>query len=221
MRPIDAREVRMDHWLERLWISEEGAEKPARGHSGDAAAAPLLAEMEKAGLVRLDGGAAALTASGRARAEILIRRRRLAERLLLDVLSIREEEATHQACHFEHILSPEVTETVCTFLGHPPTCPHGRPIPRGVCCARSAGERMRPLVVRLTEMGPGQEGRVSFIAPRLARRLSRLATLGVMPGAVLRLRQKNPSFVIEIGETSVALDAEIAGEIFVRPLVSG
>ena len=53
----------------------------------------------------------------------------------MDVLAIRDEGSIEKnACTFEHILSPEVTDRICTFLGHPRTCPHGSPIPEGDCC---------------------------------------------------------------------------------------
>ena len=45
-----------------------------------------------------------------------------------------ESEIEQQACKFEHILSPEATDKICSFLGHPRTCPHGAPIPPGPCC---------------------------------------------------------------------------------------
>jgi len=77
-----------------------------------------------------------LTARGRQRAADIIRRHRLAERLFTDSLALDSEtEIEQQACKFEHILSPEATDKICTFLGHPKTCPHGAPIPRGHCCA--------------------------------------------------------------------------------------
>jgi len=76
-----------------------------------------------------------LTPRGRERAGSIIRRHRLAERLFTDSLAMdSESEIEQQACKFEHILSPEATDKICTFLGHPRTCPHGAPIPRGVCC---------------------------------------------------------------------------------------
>ena len=79
-----------------------------------------------------------LTDRGRQRAADIIRRHRLAERLFTDSLSLDSEtEIEQQACKFEHILSPEATDKICTFLGHPKTCPHGAPIPPGVCCGRS------------------------------------------------------------------------------------
>jgi putative ABC transport system ATP-binding protein len=80
-----------------------------------------------------------LTARGRDRAGSIIRRHRLAERLFTDSLAMdSESEIEQQACKFEHILSPEATDKICTFLGHPRTCPHGAPIPPGPCCGRSS-----------------------------------------------------------------------------------
>jgi putative ABC transport system ATP-binding protein len=80
-----------------------------------------------------------LTQRGRERAGSIIRRHRLAERLFTDSLAMdSESEIEQQACKFEHILSPEATDKICTFLGHPRTCPHGAPIPPGACCGRSA-----------------------------------------------------------------------------------
>jgi len=80
-----------------------------------------------------------LTAKGRQRAADIIRRHRLAERLFTDSLAMDSEtEIEQQACKFEHILSPEATDKICTFLGHPKTCPHGAPIPPGKCCGEAA-----------------------------------------------------------------------------------
>jgi putative ABC transport system ATP-binding protein len=76
-----------------------------------------------------------LTPRGRERAGNIIRRHRLAERLFTDSLAMDSEtEIEQQACKFEHILSPEATDKICTFLGHPRTCPHGASIPPGPCC---------------------------------------------------------------------------------------
>jgi putative ABC transport system ATP-binding protein len=81
-----------------------------------------------------------LTERGRQRAADIIRRHRLAERLFTDSLALESEsEIEQQACKFEHILSPEATDKICTFLGHPKTCPHGAPIPRGDCCEAQPG----------------------------------------------------------------------------------
>jgi putative ABC transport system ATP-binding protein len=85
-----------------------------------------------------------LTPRGRERAGSIIRRHRLAERLFTDSLAMdSESEIEEQACKFEHILSAEATDKICTFLGHPRTCPHGALIPPGRCCHDGRLEKMK------------------------------------------------------------------------------
>jgi putative ABC transport system ATP-binding protein len=87
-----------------------------------------------------------LTPRGRQRAADIIRRHRLAERLFTDSLAMDSEtEIEQQACKFEHILSAEATDKICTFLGHPRTCPHGSQIPPGPCCGKQAEPARAPV----------------------------------------------------------------------------
>ena len=145
--PITADdEIRFDHLLEQIWVcGEEG--KPARvdvlrvtGASGKLATVPeepaprVLSRMATLQLVALRDGEAQLTPVGNQRARDVVRRHRLAERLFKDTFAVDEAEAHTQACRFEHIISPELDARICTFLGHPTTCPHGNPIPPGDCC---------------------------------------------------------------------------------------
>ena len=139
-------EIRFDHLLEQIWVcGEEG--KPAQverlratGASGKPSTLPeepasrVLARMADLHLVALHDGEAQLTPSGSRRARDVVRRHRLAERLFKDTFAVDETEAHTQACRFEHIISPELDARICTFLGHPQTCPHGNPIPPGDCC---------------------------------------------------------------------------------------
>ncbi len=82
------------------------------------------------------------TDKGRQKAADIIRRHRLAERLFTETLHIHNEaEIEQQACKFEHILSPEATDKICAFLGHPRTCPHGAEIPAGSCCAGRGAQK--------------------------------------------------------------------------------
>ncbi|MDP9052859.1 MAG: hypothetical protein M3N93_00930 [Acidobacteriota bacterium] len=98
----------------------------------------LIATLCRIGLVTIEDGEERFTPAGEERARNVIRRHRLAERLFMDVLSIRDEvEIESSACKFEHILSADVTDRICTLLGHPVACPHGSPIPRGECCAEN------------------------------------------------------------------------------------
>ena len=139
-------EIRFDHLLEQIWISgEEG--KPAQvsllhatGPAGQLPVVPeepsarVLGRMSDLRLVDVQNGEVHLTTAGSRRARDVVRRHRLAERLFKDTFSIDDSEARNQACKFEHIISPELDQRICTFLGHPKTCPHGNPIPAGACC---------------------------------------------------------------------------------------
>jgi DtxR family Mn-dependent transcriptional regulator len=154
---------------------------------------------------------------GEEKAREIIRRHRLTERLLSEIFEMSEEEVEEEACKLEHILSPGVTDSVCTFLGHPPTCIHGKPIPRGECCTKFKKE-MTPLVIPLDDLGLGEEGRIVFIAPKSHQRLDRLSNLGIVPGSIIRMHQKNPSYVLQIGETSLALDKDIVKDIYVKKI---
>jgi DtxR family Mn-dependent transcriptional regulator len=221
MAPREVEELLEAVFTER----EQGRDAPddvlahVGAHAGDAGAAGLsgLAALD---LVRLAGGRVELTGEGERRAEGVVRRHRLAERLFRDLLDLGERTMESQACEFEHILSPEATESVCTLLGHPPTCPHGKPIPPGDCCS-SYRKTVRPLVTGLSTFDLGARGRIVFIAPKFHDRMDRLAALGVVPGSEIRLHQRAPSYVIEVGETTIALDPEIAAEIFVKRVEPG
>ena len=204
--------------LELLWtMREEGRNRADEllQQGGEEEAGRVLSEMERDGWVSLRDGQIVLLPEGEERARDMIRRHRLAERLLSEVFELEERDIEASACQFEHILSPRVLESVCTFLGHPPICPHGKPIPRGPCCAKFKRE-VEPLVRPLPDLKPGEEGRVVFIIPKLRSRLERLSALGLIPGCGVKLIQKHPSFVVELGETTLALDEEIAREIYVK-----
>ena len=163
------------------------------------------------------GEEVSFTRHGKAEAQKIIRRKRLAEKLLSEVFSVSAHETRAAACRFEHILSPEVTDSVCSFLGHPPTCPHGKPIPHGECC-KKLSHHMRPLVMPMKDLEPGSRAKIVFIAPKDHSRMDRLSTLGIVPGTEIVLHQKKPAFVIRTGETELALDIEIAAEIYVKAL---
>ncbi len=174
-----------------------------------------LEVMVEQGLLRLDEARLHLTALGARQAQAIARRHRLTEMLLHNVLEVSEASVESTACQVEHILNAEVTEAVCAFLGHPPSCPHGRAIPRGDCCA-AASLTMEPLIVPLSRLRLGESATVAFIhTPRHAY-LQRLHGFGLAPGRRIRLRQTRPALVIQVGETELALDTQAGHEIFVK-----
>lgn len=211
---------RCEELLELIWVLREQnantvSELVKRNEDPDILG--QVSVLQKDGLVDVRDGAVLLTPAGEDIAAKVIRRHRLAELLLTELLELPPDEAESNACRFEHILSESATDSVCTLLGHPPRCPHGRPIPRGRCCEAFLTE-VKPLVMPLTNLRPGASARIVFISPRGGPSLDRLSAFGVIPGAVLKLHQRHPALVIQIGQTEVAIDHEIAGGIFVRQL---
>lgn len=205
-----------DELFEMMWtLREEGkltqAQLIAQCRVDDCQ--KILTSLLKNGWIEDAGKELRLLPKGEKRAKELVRRHRLSLRLFYDLFALDGAEA--EACKFEHILSPEVTDSVCTLLGHPPNSPDGKPIPRGECCAVFRRD-MKPLVVPLTDLLPGDQGKIVFITPESHSRLDRLAAMGVVPGTVVKLHQKKPSYVIQIGETMIAVDKAITKEIFVR-----
>jgi len=177
----------------------------------------LLARMEEDGLITLKNGNFQLLPEGEHAAEQVVRRHRLAERLFADLMNVPMHETEKIACELEHVLSPEVTDTVCTFLGHPPLCPHGRKIPRGQCCKRYRKE-LKPIITSVRQLELRSPAKIAFITPSFHKRFEQLTSLGVTPGTEITLMQRHPSFVIRVGETEIAIDGEIADEIFVKRL---
>lgn len=155
-----------------------------------------------------------LTAAGLGIAQSVLRRHRLTEMLLFSVLGLERELASEIACRVEHSLREEMIEGVCTLLGHPATCPHGRPIPPGTCCAELK-RTVSTAVVPLTELAPGECGRVIYLAPSKHERLHKLSALGLIPGVILELHRRSPVYCLRFDETEVAIERSVATEIFV------
>lgn len=177
----------------------------------------LIDEMVKGGYLLESNGEINLAKRGKDLATHIIRSHRLAERLFVDVLEMGEEFLESNACTFEHILGPEMITAICTLLGHPYECPHGRPIPRGECCKKEVKE-IESVVLPLSELKAGEKGKILYIATKHHPRLDKLTALGVSPGEEVKIHQVFPSFVIKIGETDIALDTEVLKDIFVRKI---
>jgi DtxR family Mn-dependent transcriptional regulator len=210
-------EQREEEILEAVWTAEE-KEDHSLCTIIDSTHAPVHEEifgaMEKKGLISIEGEKVTLTDDGREKARTVIRRHRLAERLLHDVLNMRIEDAETSACEFEHILAKEVTESICTLLGHPRECPHGTPIPEGRCCLE-ARRQVKSLVIPLTELEAGETGRVAYISTTHHPRLHKLLSFGVAPGVWVKTHQKYPAIIIQCDNTELALEEEIARDIYV------
>jgi DtxR family transcriptional regulator, Mn-dependent transcriptional regulator len=207
-------------FLERLWFLKEKGKNTQRALMGtreQGGRHELLAQFQKTGYMKVDGEHVDFTPKGEACARNFIRRRRLTEVLLYNVLKLEMHTVETSACKIEHIINEEVTESICAFLGHPLQCPHGGPIPRGKCCGER-GENIEPLIKALDKMPIGKKTKVVFIASDEGGVLRRLTSLGVYPGAVVNIRQHQPTAVLRVGETDIALEPALVGRIYCRLL---
>ena len=131
-----------EHVLEAVLMASElgdvSLEVLRQVHDADVEASDIDALVEE-DLAAWQGDTLCLTEEGRRRAEDVIRRHRLVEVLLSSLLGLDRSRASEIGCMVEHDLRPEMVDSVCTFLGHPASCPHGRSIPAGSCCR--AGRR--------------------------------------------------------------------------------
>jgi DtxR family Mn-dependent transcriptional regulator len=156
-----------------------------------------------------------LTPAGQAQALAVIRRHRLWERFLTDVLGLSWEQVHEEACRLEHVTSPLVEERLAQFLGDPQTCPHGHPMP--TANGKLVVEAGRPL----GELTAGQRARVLRVPEEDKTLLQYLATLGLEPQATVHIEEVAPfrgPLTARIGEARHILGRELASQIVVRPL---
>ena len=155
--------------------------------------APAVSEMvhrlERDGLVTLDDHKEVhLTKTGQAQADSIVRRHRLAERFLVEVLGFAWWKTHEEAERLEHAMSPEMEARMVTVLGDPQTCPHGNPMP-GVT----------PIPTRpLEKLRRGERARVLRIPDQFEHEagfLEYLDTQGVKPGVTLELIESGPALL--------------------------
>ncbi|MBF0330867.1 MAG: metal-dependent transcriptional regulator [Candidatus Omnitrophica bacterium] len=180
----------------------------------------IVDELCACGLVVLGAEASTikLTAEGEARARQLIRAHRLAERLIADVLGGGDLERI--ACEFEHTVSLELVNGICTLLGHPKECPHGMPIPEGECC-KLANKSELSFIIPLLDLKLGESARIAYINCRNDQQIHKLEGLCIRPGVVIKLHQNYPTYVIECEGSSIALDKGVVSNISVWKNLQG
>ncbi|MFZ2957002.1 MAG: metal-dependent transcriptional regulator [Candidatus Ozemobacteraceae bacterium] len=173
-----------------------------------------LEQLEKKGLILRNADKLLFSREGKIAAEGVTRRHRLAEVLLTSILKMKESEMEEIACKIEHSLLPEVEEAICTLLGHPEVCPDGKPIPQGRCCQNGV-TRIGKVVLSLSELAPGEAGKITYIKPSSTSTLHQLLALGLHPGVIVTVQRKSPALCIRLENTELALDEDIAQNIFV------
>ncbi|MCB4756691.1 MAG: metal-dependent transcriptional regulator [Elusimicrobia bacterium] len=173
--------------------------------------------LEKKNLVSDRQGELFFTPEGEALARGVVRRKRLAERLLKDILNVDDESVDAVACQWEHTLSKEVTNSICTLLGHPSRSPFERPIPPGDCCQRN-DQSAAAVIYSLDKLDRGERAKIVYLHLRDNPPLQRLLSMGLIPGSTVEILQRFPTYVVQCGESQMAFDEGIAAAIFVHPI---
>jgi DtxR family Mn-dependent transcriptional regulator len=175
----------------------------------------ILKTLHGKGDIISEEGRVKLTKSGKLRGKSVVRRHRLAERLLTDVLDVSSEILDTAACAFEHVLTEDVEDRVCTLLGHPRFCPHNRSIPKGSCCKTGILE-LSSAIVPLNQVKSNHKATIAYISTKKYARLQKLMGFGVLPGTKLEILRKSPGPVIKVDETIIALESDVISDIYVR-----
>jgi DtxR family Mn-dependent transcriptional regulator len=173
-------------------------------------ASEMLRRLEQQGYVRGADDGFALTPSGLATATKVVRRLRLAERLLTDVLKLELPKVYDEACKMEHVISDEVEARLAAVLGHPRTCPHGLPIPgEGGTLPAAHGLLDAPL---------GQRLRVASVPEEDAELLGYLSDQGLLPGREIVIEEIAPfngPVTVTVDGAKRAIGREVASRISV------
>lgn len=181
------------------------------GHS-----APSVSEMIRRlrgeGYLEPSGRSVRLTAKGRSLAESVVRKHRLAERLLTDVIGLPWHKAHVEACRWEHVISDEVEERLVELLEHPTTCPHGNPIPGAAPLRRD--------LFSLNDSEPGDRVRLERVTEQVEIDMDSLTYLsesGFIPGAAARVRAKAPdgTLTLDLDGGTIALGPALASQLYV------
>lgn len=176
------------------------------------AVSEMIRKMDAEGLVAVEGSRIRLTADGGALAEQVVRRHRLAERLLTDVLGLSWAEAHEEAGKWEHVISDRVEGAIVRLLDDPTTCPHGNPIPGSPYRA--------PAAVTLDTLEPGTHFTVSRIPEELEftpGMLEFLETSSLVPGSQGTVTAAAPdgSRTVEVDGRHVGVGTQASARILV------
>ena len=165
------------------------------------AVSEMIRKLDTEGLVSSDGNKISLTADGRRLAERVVRRHRLAERFLTDILGLSWAEAHQEAGKWEHVISDRVEAAIDRHLGSPTTCPHGNPIP--------GSDYDEPITLPLASLAVGSGFVVSRIPEELEFTpglLEFLEGAAVLPGTRGQVTASSPD-----GTTTIEIDGHAVG----------
>jgi DtxR family transcriptional regulator, Mn-dependent transcriptional regulator len=176
------------------------------------AVSEMIKRLESDGLVAIDHNAITLTTDGDRLAQRVVRRHRLAERFLTDILGLSWADAHKEAGKWEHVISTPVEQAIVRVLGDPTTCPHGNPIPGTAMPDRE----LQPL----TDVVAGDHIRLERVTEQVEIDLDTLTWLdtnGFRPGADADVKGRGPdgTLTLDVGGITIALGPALAEQLFV------
>ncbi len=184
-------------------------------HISPSSVSEKLKNLHTEGLIKYSPyKGAILTPKGRNIAIDVVRRHRLSERFLQDMLGLKWDQVHSEAKKIEHVLSKLVSDKLDKVLGRPKTCPHGNPVPDAKGHIRE--EQSCPL----TTLHKNNQAKIIKITDEDPKLLNYFATLGLMPKIIISIEEKTPSgtIIIKVGNSSYALGKNIAESIWVKKI---
>jgi DtxR family transcriptional regulator, iron-dependent repressor len=208
----------LEEYLEAVYeLQEEGtpviqARLAERLGHAPPSVSEMIGRLRADGFLEIDGRAIRLTRKGRGRAESVVRKHRLAERLLTDVIGLEWHKTHIEACRWEHVISDDVEAKLVVLLGNPTTCPHGNPIP-----GTTAPDRH---LTALAESQPGDHVRLERVTEQVevdTASLTYLDSHGFIPGvdAEVQARADDGTLTLEVDAGTLSIERELAEQLYV------
>ncbi|MDP2841782.1 MAG: metal-dependent transcriptional regulator [Candidatus Methanoperedens sp.] len=210
---------RIEEYLESIYKLQEEQHPVSTSRLAEhlKLSAPSVSEMVKKltgrGLVFQSEKGVCLTDDGKSLAKKVIRRHRLSERLLTDILGFKWDEVHDEACRLEHAISPEMEDRIAESLGNPKTCPHGHPIPDKN--GKLAKEKVKPLC----DLKAHEKGIIVSVFEEDPKMLKYLASLGLIPDVCVKVEEVAPfggPLIVCVAGSRYALGREVASKIKVK-----
>ncbi len=210
---------RIEEYLEYIYKLQEMHESATtsklaqRLELAPSSVSEMLKQLEQKGLVEYADKGVVLTKEGELKARKVIRKHRLSERLLTDILGFEWDKVHEEACRLEHDISPEMEEKIEEKLGNPRTCPHGYPIPD------KNGFIAHDNTVKLSELKANEKGVIISVFEENSEMLQYLGSLGLYPEIEVEIKSVAPfggPILIRVTGSEKSVGKELAEKIMVQ-----
>ena len=210
---------RIEEYLEYIYKLQEMHESATtsklaqRLELAPSSVSEMLKQLEQKGLVEYAEKGVVLTKEGELKARKVIRKHRLSERLLTDILGFKWDKVHEEACRLEHDISSEMEEKIEEKLGNPRTCPHGYPIPD------KEGLIAQDNTVKLSELKTNEKGVIISVFEENSEMLQYLGNLGLYPEIEVKVKSVAPfggPILIRVTGSEISVGKELAEKIMVQ-----